>query len=93
MAEVTKYTVKDTDLVHDDTALMDKVVHVLGTALKGRRLFAFGGLLKRIAKQLGIEELAEGDLVHIDGETIREDIARVLEVYRWNFGLSNYTRG
>ena len=93
VAEVAKYTVKDTDLVHDDTALMDKVVHGLGTALKGRRLFAFGGLLKRIAKQLGIEELAEGDLVHIDGETIREDIARVLEVYRWNFGLMNYTRG
>ena len=92
VAEVAKYTLKDTDLVHNDAALMDKVVHVLGTALKGRRLFAFGGLLKRIAKQLDIEELAEGDLVHIDGETIREDIARVLEVYRWNFGLMNYTR-
>lgn len=48
--------------------------------------------MKQTAKQIGIEELAEGDLVHIDDEQIRTDIATVLEVYRWNFGLANYVR-
>jgi plasmid rolling circle replication initiator protein Rep len=92
VAEVAKYTLKDTDFVHDDNELTDKLIEVLSTSLKGRRLFAFGGLLKQIAKQIGIEELAEGDLVHIDEENVREDVATVLEVYRWNFGLANYYR-
>lgn len=92
VAEVAKYTLKDTDFVHDDNELTDKLIEVLSTSLKGRRLFAFGGLLKQIAKQIGIEELAEGDLVHIDEEKVREDVATVLEVYRWNFGLANYVK-
>lgn len=92
VAEVAKYTLKDSDFIFDDTDLTDKLVDVLNTSLKGRRLFAFGGVLKRIAKQIGIEELAEGDLVHIDDEQIREDVATVIEVYRWNFGLANYIR-
>lgn len=92
VAEVAKYTLKDTDFVHNDNELTDKLIEVLSTSLKGRRLFAFGGLLKQIAKQIGIEELAEGDLVHIDEEKVREDVATVLEVYRWNFGLANYVK-
>lgn len=92
VAEVAKYTLKDTDFVHDDNELTDKLIEVLSTSLTGRRLFAFGGLLKQIAKQIGIEELAEGDLVHIDEEKVREDVATVLEVYRWNFGLANYVK-
>ena len=92
VAEVAKYTLKDTDFVHDDNELTDKLIEILSTSLKGRRLFAFGGLLKQIAKQIGIEELAEGDLVHIDEEKVREDVATVLEVYRWNFGFANYIK-
>lgn len=92
VAEVAKYTLKDSDFIFDDNALTDKLVEVLSNSLRGRRLFAFGGLLKQIAKQIGIEELAEGDLVHIDEEQIRDDVATVLEVYRWNFGLCNYIR-
>lgn len=92
VAEVAKYTLKDSEFVTDDDELTDTLVKVLSTSLRGRRLFAFGGLLKLIAKEIGIEELAEGDLVHIDEENIREDIATVLEVYRWNFGLANYIR-
>jgi plasmid rolling circle replication initiator protein Rep len=92
VAEVAKYTLKDSEFLTDDNDLTDKLVNVLGTSLRGRRLFAFGGLLKKIAKEIGIEELAEGDLVHIDDENIREDVATVLEIYRWNFGLANYIK-
>lgn len=92
VAEVAKYTLKDSDFVFDDTGLTDRLVSVLDSSLKGRRLFAFGGLLKQIAKEIGLREVAEGDLVHIDDEAIRIDVATVLEVYRWNFGIANYVR-
>lgn len=92
VAEVAKYTLKDTEYVTDKNELTDKLVDTLGNAMHGRRLFAFGGLMKKVAKEIGIEELAEGDLIHIDDTAIREDIATVLEVYRWDFGLANYVK-
>lgn len=92
VAEVAKYTLKDTDFIFSEDELTDKVVEVLSNSLHGRRLFAFGGVMKVIAKQMGVKEVAEGDLVHIDEECIRNDVATVLEVYRWNFGLANYIR-
>lgn len=92
VAEVAKYTLKDTEFITNDDELTDKLVEVLSTSLRGRRLYAFGGILKQIAKQIGIEEVAEGDLIHIDDEKIRDDIATALVLYRWNFGLSNYIK-
>lgn len=90
VAEVAKYTLKDTEFITSDNDLTDKLVEVLSVSLRGRRLFAFGGILKQIAKQIGIEELAEGDLIHIDDDKIRDDVATALVLYRWNFGLANY---
>ncbi len=92
MAEVAKYTLKDSDFLTADTRLTDNLVGVLTTSLKGRRLYAFGGLLKSIARRLGAESPDSGDLVHIDGSVIRVDVAHVLEVYRWSFGAANYLR-
>lgn len=92
VAEVAKYTLKDSEYVTDKNELTDKLVDTLGNAMHGRRLFAFGGLMKKVAKEIGIEELAEGDLIHIDDTAIREDIATVLDVYRWDFGLANYVK-
>jgi plasmid rolling circle replication initiator protein Rep len=92
VAEVAKYTFKDNEILTHDNDLTDKLVDTLGDALRYRRLFAFGGLLKEVAKELGAERPDEGDLVNIDDESVREDIATLLEVYRWNFGLSNYVR-
>ena len=54
VAEVAKYTLKDSDFIFDNSELTDKLVEVLNTSLRGRRLFAFGGVLKQIAKQIGI---------------------------------------
>ena len=92
VAEVAKYTLKDSDFIFEDTDLTDSLVSVLNGSLRGRRLFAFGGILKVIAKQIGAEKPDEGDLVHIDDEAIRTDVATILEVYRWNFGLANYVK-
>ena len=92
VAEVAKYTIKDSEFLTKDKKLTDKLVEVLGSSLKNRRLFAFGGVLKQIAKELDTEEPDKGNLIHIDEESFREDIATVLEIYRWNFGLADYVR-
>ena len=92
VAEVAKYTVKDADYIHDDKALTERVVDVLGRALYRRRLFAYGGILKVIAKRLKADQEPE-NLVNIDEEaTMREDIAQALIVYKWDFGLADYFR-
>ena len=93
VAEVAKYTVKDSDYIHEkDDELTVKVVDVLGKALHRRRLFAYGGLLKEIAKRIKADREAE-DLVNLTEEsTMREDVAQALIVYKWDFGLADYFR-
>lgn len=89
--EVSKYTVKDSDFISDDKELTDKLVSILSKALRNRRLYAYGGLLKEIAKRLGSENPDEGDLVHIDEDgNMRNDVGQMIVVYRWNMGLANY---
>jgi plasmid rolling circle replication initiator protein Rep len=90
LSEVSKYTVKDTDYIRKDPKLTDKLVDTLSGALKGRRLYAFGGVLKDVAKTLDAVEPDTGDLVAIDGETVRRDVATLLLTYRWSFGFKNY---
>jgi plasmid rolling circle replication initiator protein Rep len=92
VAEIAKYTLKDSEFLTKDNDLTDKLVEVLGNSLRNRRLYAFGGVLKQLAKELDAEEPDKGDLIHIDDEKFREDVATVLEVYRWNFGLANYIK-
>ena len=92
VAEVAKYTVKDADYIHADEALTVRVVDVLGKALYRRRLFAYGGNLKVIAKRLKADQEPE-NLVNIDEDsTMRDDVAQALTVYKWDFGLADYFR-
>jgi len=94
VAEVAKYTVKDNEYITSDEELTDKLVGILNKALKSRRLFSFGGLMKETSKNLGIKDnkVGDGDLVHIDGEQMRSDIDYILRTYRWNMGLSEYVQ-
>jgi hypothetical protein len=86
IAEVAKYTVKDTEIFTHKKARTDRLVSVLSVSLKGRRLYAFGGLLKRVRA-----DILAADPDERDG-TIRGDIATVIERYKWVFGISNYMR-
>jgi plasmid rolling circle replication initiator protein Rep len=93
VAEVAKYTLKDSEYLHDaDCELTDRLVGTLGDALRNRRLFAFGGVMKKIAKELGADRLDEGSLVNIDDAAIRDDVASMLVTYHWDFGLIDYLR-
>jgi plasmid rolling circle replication initiator protein Rep len=86
VAEVAKYTLKDTEYADaGDNALTDRLVAVLGKSLKGRRLYAFGGILKALVADF---EAVSG----VENATIRGDVAAVIERYRWSFGFMNYER-
>jgi len=90
VAEVAKYTLKDSDyLFKGDDKKTALVVGVLSPALRGRRLYAYGGVLREIAKRLKVAKYK--DLVKIDDNSqISEEIASLLLIYKWDFGLRNY---
>jgi plasmid rolling circle replication initiator protein Rep len=92
VAEVAKYVTKDKDYILEDLDQMDEVVDALSSAMYQRQLFAFGGTLKKIARRLNVDEVEDGDLVHIDEDKIRTDVAKVIETYDWNFGAANFVR-
>lgn len=94
VAEVAKYTLKDTDyLKADDEKMTDKLVLEFGRAIKGRRLYAYGGIMKVIAKKLDIDakdNFTPGEIRDKAGNILRKDIDYVLSNYRWNVGLTQY---
>lgn len=92
VAEVAKYTAKDSDYLKEDEGLTDKLVAVFIAALKGRRLHAFGGLMKETAKRLKLDlkKMVPGEVTDKNGVKLRKDIDYILYMYRWNMGLSRY---
>jgi len=90
--ELSKYTVKDNDYLMPDGKLMDKLVYALHKALRLRRLIAFGGILKQIAKELKIlDDDGKEDLIQI-GDTIREDIETRIVRYFFHYGVCQYLK-
>lgn len=90
--EAAKYAVKDSDYI-DDRLPESEAVKILTEyteALRRRRLTAYGGWLKDAAKALDADDLEDGDLVHIDDESVREDVAELIETYNWSFGAGDY---
>lgn len=89
--EAAKYTTKDSEYI--DRKLDEKegaqIVVDYTKALHGRRLVAFGGCMKEIAAQLGADK-EDGDLVHVDDEGVRDDLAELIEDYGWHFGAGDY---
>lgn len=90
--EAAKYATKDEDYI--DPNLSDeeavKIVKDYTEALYRRRMTAFGGWLKEIAKLYDAGNLDDGDLVHTEPDTIRADIADYIETYEWHFGAGDY---
>jgi hypothetical protein len=94
--EVGKYTVKDSDLIGDKADDTVERVEVLDKALKGRRLLAWGGRLKDLAKEI-LKPETEGreDLIHVTGEEHGMDCpicgtTMKRHLYRWMNSLRNY---
>lgn len=68
VAETVKYPVKDTDFRTDDEEKNLKRVVDLEEGLYRKRLISYGGLLKEVHKELNLDDIEDGDLVHVDDE-------------------------
>lgn len=89
--EAAKYTTKDSEYIDRDLDEQEgaQIVVDYTKALHKRRLVAFGGCMKEIAAQLGADR-DDGDLVHVDDEGVRDDLAELIEDYGWHFGAGDY---
>lgn len=94
VAESAKYTVKDNDyLVDGDEEMTDSAVMILDRALTNRRLVAYGGELKKIHKELNLDDAEKGDLINTGAdEELREDLDFVIEQYSWHVGYKQYIK-
>lgn len=89
--EAAKYATKDDDYINPNLTDEEgaQIVVDYTKALHKRRLVAFGGCMKEIAAQLGADK-DDGDLVHVDEERLRDDLAELIEDYGWHFGAGDY---
>lgn len=92
VAEVSKYAVKPGDwLDSEDNAGTDGRVLLLATELKGRRLTAFGGVMKEARAALKQEDAETADLVHTGEDAeVRGDLLVALDRFEWQVGVTNY---
>lgn len=87
VAEIAKYSVKSSDyLVPSDFRLTDDIVLTLTEALHGRRLAQFGGVFASTAQVLKLDDVEQGDLVHLDSE-IDPSLAQMIVRYQWSTGV------
>lgn len=90
--EVSKYPVKDSDILVSDQVTQDGIetVLTLDDALAYKRLIAYGGMLKDIHKELNLDDPEDGDMIHVDQEN--DEVANgAFEVMAyWNIGIKNY---
>lgn len=87
--EAGKYPVKDVEYI-DPTLPEERAVGIVRDyteALYKRRLCAYGGWMKEVARALDAEK---DDLIHVDEGDIRTDIAVMVETYHWHFGAGDY---
>lgn len=89
VVEAAKYSVKDSDICAgggDDAA---EVYRAMLDALHGKRLTAFAGVLRAIARELKAEDLEAADTIDADEDHDSTDAVRMAyEIYeRWAWGL------
>jgi len=56
-------------------------------ALTSRRLISFTGCFNKVRKLLNLDDAETGDLVHVDDDTLREDVATMIVRYGWRNGV------
>ncbi len=92
VAEVAKYSVKSVDyLIPNDPVLTDDIVFTLSAALNGKRLCSFSGVFEEGRKKLKLDDFENGDLIHIDNERLRSDVAYMIRRYSWSCGAYKLT--
>lgn len=87
--ETAKYPVKDTDYLTNDMEKDLIVVRDLEQGLHRKRLISYGGLLKEIHKELNLDSVEDGDLIHVKDEEKAEETAYKI-IAAWNWRRQNY---
>lgn len=87
VAEVSKYAVKSVDFLQG--SIYDRVQYVSAflSALTGRRLCSFTGIFDRVRKQLALDDVENGDLIHVDTDDFRSDLSYLVVRYAWKAGF------
>lgn len=80
IVEVIKYVVKPADILELNYAQIDRYVPTVSKALKGRRLYAAGGILKAKAKTATEQLKTESDENKMK---LREDLGALYEMFNW----------
>lgn len=91
IAEACKYAVKPSDILNfDDWEMTVDTLRILDSALEKRRFVGLGGCIKEIHKRLHLDDIEDGDLVHV--ESVGTEQATEEEIiFFWN-GYSQYER-
>lgn len=88
VAECAKYSVKATDfLLVDDLDQTVKLVKTLTDALSGRRLYGFTGCFSKVRKQLKLDDIEDGDLVHTEVEINHEIVYQIKRFSWYGYGI------
>ncbi len=93
LCEVTKYTVKEEEIVTGDYDLDYETVSVLDKALEKRKFMTLGGILKDLHKKLNLVDLDDdSDLVNVDDDSSMSEGTKERIVYAWHSGYKQYVR-
>ena len=92
VAEACKYTTKSDEIITDDWDMTVNTVEVLDKALNNRRFIGLGGVLKEIHKKLNLDDMEDGDLLHIDEDSESKDPEQEELIFYWNGYSRNYER-
>lgn len=92
VAEVAKYAVKSDDYLQGSEEEMALGVRTFLDAISHRRLCSFGGIFKKVARELALDDMTDGDLVLTNGEKLRKDIGYLIVKYQWQIGYGYYRR-
>lgn len=90
VAEVSKYAVKDNDIILKSENLRNKNIEVLDLSLEGLRLVALGGCFKKVGRLLNIDtNIDTGDLTDIYREKNLDNLECIIR-FVWNYGMMGY---
>lgn len=93
VAECSKYACKDAEyVIPKDYDLSLETVALLDQALANRRLVAYAGEMRDAHKALNLDDIDQGDLVHVDGELAEAAKEDPRITFRWSSGYTQYFR-
>lgn len=92
VAELSKYAVKEQDLILETEEKTDENIKTLYFALHKKRLIGMGGLFKEYHKKLNLDDpdSENTNLVNTETETTDELTTNIILKYSWHIGYKNY---